>query len=42
VKEQYPEEVVFYASQENGADEIWRFIGKIHPYLQQHEMRYMV
>lgn len=42
VKELYPEEVVFYASQETGADEIWRFISKVQPYLTQREIQYMV
>lgn len=42
VKKHYPQEVAFYASQENGADEIWRFIGKVHSYLEKREIHYMV
>ncbi len=42
VKEQYPEDVAFHASQEKVADEIWRFIDKVHPYLEQREIHYMV
>lgn len=42
VKEQYPTEVAFYASQETGDEDIVEFIHKMHPYLTQREIHYMV
>lgn len=40
VKERYPEEVVFYASQDGNKEDIREFINKVYPYLTQHEIQY--
>ena len=40
LKEQYPDKIAFYASQENSKGEDMRFILKFHPYLDQKEVRY--
>ena len=42
VKELYPEEVAFYASQETGDEDTMRFINKMCPYLTQREIQYKV
>lgn len=42
VKELYPEEVASFALPENGDEDIMQFIHKMHPYLTQRKIQYMV
>lgn len=42
VKEQYPDEIAYYASKETGDEDIMHFVHKMHPYLTQREIQYMV